>query len=306
MSVIMEVIEKKTDYKTGAVTIKLLDTNFDTLTKFLGTDTGKDWKTFSEGDILSVDGLKSLNDEQLNNYLTKFENFIKNYNDWINDNVGKVDTLLGFSYNFTTLTDWAYKYIPNSTPASYITVLNDIAGAEKEMYDFCYYTSNRHMEGNLEKLREWSKTQSYGSTVDVYVSKTFESKGGSTSWSNFRSDTAGINVTINNLSNGDKRRIIVDGLDNINIGDTALIQVDIVYIEIQAYRATANWEITRRSLGSSQDDGYYIATNHYWTGSNQAYDQIRDEEYIDSYTGISSPHFDNIATLPFLTSRVLI
>ena len=304
MAKLMEIIEKNPNFKNGTTSLKLLDTTFTQLTRKIGSNPEADFKTAKAGDILSKELLVSLNQEQLS-LKDKLLLWKDAYNEWINSKKSKVTALSNFEYEFSSLVDYSNKYIPGTTLADYY-LLTEVANAEKELYEFGYYWGKNHILDSLNTLKEWSKTQSYGSCVKKIYMIWDISPGGSTGWriiNNGQIDGLDINLF---WSPYDKGHLYVSGLQNIKVGETRTL---ITQTEREDNYGSSYWvdagelKITRNSLNSEYDDGYYTFNARV----------LRHGMYIElwprveEWTGEHSPHFDNDnPTLPWIKNRVLL
>lgn len=295
MGKLMEIIEKNPDFKNGTCYFKLLDTDFDQLTRKIGSNSGANFKTAKAGDILSKEILTSLNQEQLllKDKLILWQNA---YNNWIDSIKNKITTAEYFDYTFSSLIDYSSKYIPETTLADYY-LLTEFINAEKELYEFGHYWGKNHMLDLLSKMKEWSKTQVYGSSVQE-VGVEYEVFSEATNW--YISDDAGLNVKTN-LGGGshDKCWYYVSDLQKIKIGETRIVKG---YTITYSTQGEIYLQITRNSLNDFNDDGYY--TFNAW-GKN--IDKVRTWPTVTKWTSTGSPHFDiENPTLLLMKSRVLL
>lgn len=296
MAKLMEVIEKNPNFKTGTASLKLLDTTFTQLTRKIGGNSGANFKTAKAGDILSKEILTSLNQEQLllKDKVILWQNA---YNNWIDSIKSKVTTAEHFNYTFSSLIDYSSKYIPGTTLADYY-LLTEFINAEKELYEFGHYWGKNHMLDLLFKMKEWSKTQVYGSSVQE-IGAEYEVFSEASHW--YISDNAGLNVWTN-LGGGthDKCWYYVSDLQKIKVGETKVIKGT-----VSSYSRPGEiyLQITRNSLNNdSNDDGYYT-----FSAWGKYIDKVRTWPTVTKWTNTGSPHFDNDnPTLPWLKSRILL
>lgn len=299
MGKLMEIIEKNPDFKNGTTSFKFLDTSFTQLTRKIGSNPGANFKTTQSGDILSKELLVSLNQEQLS-LKDKLLSWKDTYNEWINSKKTKVSTLSNFEYEFSSLIDYTTKYIPGTTLADYY-LLTEFVNAEKELYEFGHYWGKNHMLENLRLIKEWSKTQVYGSCVKkVYM--IWDINFGSTrQWRILdNGQISDLEVTLN-VNPNDKGHLYVGGLQNIKVGETRSIITQTTRTNYEGYVSGGELRITRNSLGTDFDDGYFTFTP-IPTGLD-----IELWPRVEEWTGKHSPHFDNDnPTLPWIKNRVFL
>ena len=288
MSKLMEVIEKNPDFKNGTASVRLLDTTFSQLTRKIGSKVGSNFISSNTGDMLSKEVLVSLNQEQLK-LKQKLIDWQNNYNNYIDSISKKIVNATHFEYNFTSLVDYSSKYIPNKTLADYY-LLTEFVNAEKELYEFGHYWGRNHMLDLLAKMKEWSKTQAYGSSVQE-VGTEFETRF-STNWSIL--DNAGLNVRTDrdNGSGHDKCWCYIAGLQNMKLNEKRIVKIGAYPKKTNQglyYGAFGYIEIIRKSLGAScgTDDGYY--TFRAW---HKDMDKVRSWPRVTKWINTGSPHFD--------------
>ena len=326
MAKLMEIIEKSPNFEKGTVTLKLLDTDFDQLTRKIGTSsTNNNYKTVKVGDMLSKELLISLNQDQLEmkNLLNRWLNECNNRIDLLNKTVG---TLKHFTYNFSSLIDYSSTYVPNETLADYYLV-TEFVNAEKEMYEFGHFWGAKHIYETGQLIKEWSKNRDYGSCVDSIYCLYEIRDGHSYNWK-LHQNTHNLEVKIENRDRSDFCYLTVSGVDKIPLGETATViaRCDWTYYEHGAMWAHCVMKITRNKLGVGIDDGR-ITFNAYGEGNHKewyeswgdgngtehyvtAFDHIRDGPRITARSGKGSPHFDYIQKdgkpLTWLKSRIIL
>lgn len=291
MSKLMEIIEKNPDFKNGTVSVRLLDTTFSQLTRKIGSKVGSNFISSNTGDMLSKEVLVSLNQEQLS-LKQKLIDWQNNYNNYIDSISKKITNATHFEYNFTSLVDYSSKYIPNKTSADYY-LLTEFVNAEKELYEFGHYWGKNHMLDLLAKMKEWSKTQVYGSSVQE-IGTEFEAHHGGYRWEIL--DNAGLEVRMDIETNlyHDKRWYYVSNLQSIKINEKKIIKGRCYYRRNNRYDDRIAYgecfiEITRKSLGNNCkiDDGYFI-----FTAWEKGLDKVRSWPRVTKWTNIESPYFD--------------
>ena len=287
MGKLMEIIEKNPDFKNGTCYFKFLDTNFDQLTRKIGNTLEANFKTAKAGDILSKEILTSLNQEQLllKDKVILWQNA---YNNWIDSIKNKITTAEHFNYTFSSLIDYSSKYISGTTLADYY-LLNEIVNAEKELYEFGHYWGKNHMLELLSQMKEWSKTQMYGSSVEE-VATEFETFHGGYSWKIL--DKAGLTVRTDrdDGSSHDKCWCYITDLQNMKLNEKRIVKIECYFIRDNTQNFGYGYiEIIRKSLGTvcGTDDGYY--TFRAW---EEKMDKVRSWPRVTKWTGKVSPHFD--------------
>lgn len=299
MSKLMEVIEKNPDFKNGTASVRLLDTTFSQLTRKIGSKVGSNFISSNTGDMLSKEVLVSLNQEQLK-LKQKLIDWQNNYNNYIDSISKKIANATRFEYNFTSLIDYSSKYIPNKTLADYY-LLTEFVNAEKELYEFGHYWGRNHMLDLLAKMKEWSKTQVYGSSVQE-VGTEFETFHERYVWEII--DKAGLNVRTD-IRAQDKCWCYITGLQNIKLNEKRVITIKCYdYLNENFRQGFGYIEIIRKSLGTScgTNDGYY--TFRAW---HKGMDKVRSWPRVTKWTNTGSPHFDIKApTLTCLKKVVLL
>ena len=325
MAKLMEIIEKSPNFEKGTVTLKLLDTDFDQLTRKIGTSsTNNNYKTVKVGDMLSKELLISLNQDQLEmkNLLNRWLNECNNRIDLLNKTVG---TLKHFTYNFSSLIDYSSTYVPNETLADYYLV-TEFVNAEKEMYEFGHFWGAKHIYETGQLIKEWSKNRDYGSCVDSIYCLYEIRDGHSYNWK-LHQNTHNLEVKIENRDRSDFCYLTVSGVDKIPLGETATViaRCDWTYYEYGAMWAHCVMKITKNKLGVDIDDGKidFVATgqgnevSYYTTVGDRtvtrhvtAFDQIRAPARVIARTGKGSPHFDydtkDGKPLTWLKSRIML
>lgn len=299
MAKLMEIIEKNPNFKNGTTSLKLLDTTFTQLTRKIGSNPGANFKTAKAGDILSKELLVSLNQEQLS-LKDKLLLWKDAYNEWINSKKSKVTTLSNFEYEFSSLVDYSDKYIPGTTLADYY-LLTEFINAEKELYEFGHYWGKNHMLDNLNLIKEWSKTQVYGSCLKTIYMIWDINFGSSRKWRILdNGQISDLEVTLH-VNPDDKGHLYVSGLQNIKIGETRSIVTQTTRYNYEGYVSGGTLNITRNSLGKDSDDGYFT-----FTAIKTGLD-VELWPRAEEWTGKHSPHFDNDnPTLPWLKNRVFL
>lgn len=305
MSKLMEIIEKTPDFKKGTCSMTLLDTNFFQLTRNIGSKTGHTIFNAVDGDILSKEMLRSLNQKQLN-FIPRFENFVNNkYNSWINSTKKTIPNLENFNLVFTSLRDYSSKYIPGETQADYY-LLSEVVGAEKELYETLHYWLPKHYNKNRMNMAEWSKNRPYGSNVSTMKSDELETQNFTPIQSVRISENNYPALQIRITHNNDKVTLHCDNPHIIPLGATARIVATIAYHNYPEFPLRGFFRIIRHRLGVAPDDGYFhkfecYAVDGYW------YEKVNRVSTIEKYLGVTSPHFTGeIATdLNWLKKRIL-
>lgn len=313
---LLEVVNKQDDFKKNTTQITMLDTEFSTLGKVIGSDPGKDWTTLAPLDILSKDALVSLNTTQ-QAVASRWDSFKADWNAW-QDTLpsGTGTTPISFALD---IGDWADGYIGevdpvNNTPASYQQVLNDIATAERKIREIPLENSEAHFSSNRNALFEWSKDREYGSNIGDCRSGNFESRSntGSTWMTDFDVDVPGITVRWENPSNGQKyNRIVIENFYDLEIGQTVNVTG---HYRNSRYEPTAVSElyfrVTRTALGVATDDGRYTFVNHsYKNIEGNPNTDIRAVNGADTVNlrDTGSPHFNSDdLSLPWFKQRIMI
>ena len=283
MAKLMEIIEKVPDFKKGIVSMRMLDTTFTQLTRKIGSQAGANYKTAAIGQVLSKELLQSLNRDQLalKEKLLKWQ---QAYNVYINSIKSIITDAIPFDYVFTSLIDYTSKYEANKTLADYY-LLAEFVNAEKELYEFGHYWGKTHMLNLLGKMKEWSKTRYYGSSVKE-VAVEYETASTGTKWTVL--EDAGLTIRLPEDTTHDKFWLNVSNLQSIRVGERRTITVEA--------RTRPDWvgaayfEITRISLGNggSVDDGYF--TFRAW--HEGLADGVRSAPRVTQWTGVGSPYFD--------------
>lgn len=301
MGKLMEVVGKDDDLTKGTTRIKLLETTFKILGKVLGSETGKKWDTLAAGDILSVDALKDLNARQ-KTLAAKFTPFRTDHNNWVNSKKPIISTLstIDFSIN---ISDYALAYIPDTTPVSYQQVLNDIAIAERQLYEGTYEDSQFRFRRNQAEMYNWSKTKPYGGCVNYYQSR----------WVYFPPKAelkqevapahgAKSSAIWDRSSSQLKASVRLTDLHGVPVGAT--ITTRFGYYRYGTRYGYITFDIRRTSLGSvTENDGRWQVTKF----STDVGTTTGSDFY--SLNGKPSPHLttsDANLTLPWFKSRVLL
>lgn len=320
MAKLMEIINKNQNLKNGTITLKFLDTSFTQLTRKLGSLLGANFKTLEANDILSKEALVSLNQEQLL-FKPKLLKWKDSYNAYLEILRQKgISGLTDFEYNFSSLIDYSSKYEQGKTLVDYY-LLQEIVNAEKEMYEFGHFWGRNHIKQNASVMKEWSKKRNYGSTVGM-VQTNFELRNDTTVQS-VTGNTYGITVNTEHYGRGDFVYLQVSNLSKIPPGTSSTIKLGCRVLKKKStyYYANCYLKITRNLLGDSlNDDGYFSFKawgngDSYNEGSHDdgyitvtAFDKVREQPKIKTYTGNGSPYFDtddNNFSLPWLKSRIL-
>jgi len=332
MAKLMEIINKNQNLKNGTITLKFLDTTFTQLTRKLGSLPGANFKALEANDILSKETLVSLNQEQLL-FKPKLLKWKDSYNAYLEILRQKgISGLTDFEYNFSSLIDYSSKYEPGKTLVDYY-LLQEVVNAEKEMYEFGHFWGRNHIKQNANVLKEWSKNKNYGSTVGM-VQTNFELRK-DTTVQTITGNTYGITIKTEHFGRGDFVYLQVSGLSKIPSGTSSTIKLGCKVLKKKNtashddgggttywyYYANCYLKITRNLLGDSlNDDGYFSFKawgngDSYTTGSHDdgysticAFDKVREQPKIKTYTGNGSPYFDtddNNFSLPWLKSRIL-
>lgn len=313
---IMEIVKKTDDFENNTSKIDLLDTTFRSLGKVIGSDPGKDWKTFSSGDILSKEGLISLNDEQ-SSFVPRFENFKDDHNAWVQANTDKGVSEINYSIN---VEDWAIRYNvdisnpSNSTPASYQQVLTDIANAEKQLYETTYDHTEQLYKSNQEVLKNWSKARPYTNCIETFISAEYRTSTSKFKWNNngITTSVTGVAAVWEGEGERSRNRFKVSGLTNLSLGQSVNIKGSASYTTIGSpdnpggitYSCDCKWTIKRTPLGVTFDDGKIEHISHDITGSSSE-GVYGTQTYI--YNGNSSPHFESEdLNLPWFKTRVFL
>ncbi len=279
----MEITELKKKLKTGRASLTLLDTSFSQLTRKITSNNGADYTTAAAGDPLSKELIVSLNEAQIA-LKERYETLFSDYNTWIEEKQSDMKDLDTFEYEFSSVYDYSSGYTADSTSADYY-MLTSIVNAEKELYEAGNYWFMNNLESNIEAIKEWSKTQNYGSTTSKVIGY-FE-----TGWNKYpgawTSNSYGLTI-VNYPGSSDKVWVHVTGMENIPDGTTATIKI------------SASYE------AGSHDDRYTVYEYGYMYIKRTVIDgdsyltcwatkgDLDDHGRIDSYvrTGTSATHFD--------------
>lgn len=298
---LMEIIELKKKLKTGKASIKLLDTGFSQLTRKIGSETGADYLTIADGDILSKEALVSLNQKQLE-LKGRYETIISAYNSWIDGKKSDITGLSNFTYNFSAVTDYSSGYEAGITSADYY-MLTEIVNAEKELYELGNFWFLNHLKDNIEIIKEWSKTKNYLSTVD-YISVFGETQRGVKNWK-VMSKTHSVTVTFVSTSS-DKINFRVSDLDQITEGETCTITLGAKVEE------TAHLDDGGSYSYSYYEQAYMYITRTALTGGDSTFSTSYNKGGFDdhlyqtgiSYNGNTATHFDTDSpSFPWLQGR---
>lgn len=281
MAKLMEIIEKVPNFRDGTVSMKMLDTTFSQLTRKIGTEVGADYKTATTGQLLSKELLQSLNKDQIA-LKDRLEAWKQAYNVYIDSIKPIITEAVNFNYNFSSAIDYTSKYEAGKTLADYY-LLTEVVNAEKELYEFINYWGKNHMTDLLNKMKEWSKTRVYGSSLKEIKVSYHTSGGGS--------------FTCYNNGGFEMRRgsyeeaYYFSGFEKMKINESRNIKFSGSFSNPNnTWRYYCDLTITRKSLGNvPNDDGYYIFS---WKRSGEVQYDNTSGPYISKWSGISSPHFD--------------
>lgn len=279
----MEITEFKKKLKSGQASIKLLDTGFSQLTRKITSDPGASYLTAEAADPFSKELIVSLNAAQLA-LKARYQTLFSAYNTWVIGKQASMPNLETFGYEFSAVEDHSNGYEANVTSADYY-MLTSIINAEKELYEAGNYWFMNNLESNIDVIKEWSKTQNYGSTTSKVIGY-FE-----TGWDRvplcYSCSVSG--VSWSNVGGGDdKVWVHAWNLHNIPNGATATFEIEASY-----------WT-------GSQDEGSEVIEKGYMYIKRTVIDGdsyytcwatkggLKDHGRIDSYvrTGLTATHFD--------------
>lgn len=310
----MEITEFKKKLKTGRASIKLLDTGFSQLTRKITSSTGANYTTVGEGDSLSKEAIVSLNTAQLS-LKTRYENLFSAYNSWINGKISKIPALDTFDYEFSAIEDYSSGYEAGITSADYY-ILTSIVNAEKELYEAGNYWFLNNLKANIEDIKEWSKTQMYGSCVESAISKEFESDT-SLVWEITSSPSGSVGMSIYpDTDQHDKKYIKFTNLTSLSVGETAsgtirgektveAGETGSGNSKYFTWYATASWSVSRVAMFTGDTEGKIVFGSHTFDGN--ADDSINGSAYVSEYTGVTSPYFDTDSpSFEWLNSRIIL
>lgn len=319
MAKLMEIINKNQNLKNGTITLKFLDTTFTQLTRKLGSLPEANFKTLKANDILSKETLVSLNQEQLlfKPKLLKWKDLYNEYLEVLRQK--EIPGLVDFEYNFSSLIDYSSKYKPGKTLVDYY-MLQEIVNAEKEIYEFGHFWGRNHIKQTANKLKEWSKKKNYGSTVGM-VQTCYELRN-NTLIQSITGNTHNITIKTEHFGRGDFIYLQVSDLHKIPVGNSMTIKINVVVLNRYTDRYEKAWfflKINRISFKTSEDDGTFSfkawgdgvklsGGPHDSQWEFRAWDKVREQPTIKTYTKKGSSHFDtddNNFSLPWLKSRVL-
>jgi hypothetical protein len=295
---LMEVTELKKKLKTGRATLTLLDTSFSQLTRKITSNTGADYTTAAAGDPLSKELIVSLNEAQIA-LKERYETLFSDYNTWIISKQSKMSDLDTFDYEFSSVYDYSSGYTADYTSADYY-MLTSIVNAEKELYEAGNYWFMNNLESNIDVVKEWSKTQNYGSSTSKVIGY-FETYWGRVPLCTSCSVTG---VSWSNVGGGDdKVWVHAWNLQNIPNGTTATFTIHASY-----------WQGSDENGSEQNEYGYMyikrtvIDGDSYYTCSATK-GTLKDHGRIDSYvrTGTSATHFDtDTPSFSWLNSRTIL
>ena len=294
----MEITEFKKKLKTGRATLTLLDTSFSQLTRKITSDTGADYATAVAGDPLSKELIVSLNEDQIA-LKERYKTLFSDYNTWIIEKQSDITGLDTFDYQFSSIHDYSSDCVADTTSADYY-MFTSIVNAEKELYEAGNYWFINNMRANIEVVKEWSKTQNYGSTTSKVIGY-FE-----TYWNRvplcYSCSVSG--VSWSNVGGGDdKVWVHAWNLHNIPDGTTATFTIVASY-----------WQ-------GSDENGYEVVEKGYMYIKRTVIDgdsyytcwatkgSLKDHGRIDSYvrTETSATHFDtDTPSFSWLNSRTIL
>lgn len=297
----MQVTRKNTDFEKGRIKLDLYETGFRQLSKVLGSVPGQTQLNASTGQIVGFEMFKDINERQWALKL-KADNFSSIYNDWINKKKLKVSTLINFSYNFSSLTQYYYNGIKMGDKMD-MFLMEKVVNPEKELDDFTL-KGNDSMNNNLEKLKEWSKTKQYHSCVNQVRSPGFKALT-MADWKT--TVNPGYGIGVNYISRDKVATVNLSNIKNIPMGVTVHFETtgETLIEPNDGKEARAGFYISRTPLFTGDTEGKINIYGQYCVGDGS--DGFSGGSGVSSWTGDSSPHFDtNNLTLPFLQSRILI
>lgn len=286
----MQVIDKRSNFMSGTVDLKLYQTNFIGLTKVITDVPGQTVLNAVEGQNVGYQFFHDLCLKQLDarNYVDRFKPI---YNAEIDKKKPTVNSLLPFSYNWKSCVDYRNQIV-SGDKADY-RLFQKVVNAEKELYDYRLYVSD-HIKRNCDIMAVWGANRKYGSNVSMLSTFSYELSGGSDG--NFSIIKNDKNLKIDLIKLGkEKFRLNIFELQKIPVGETALIDVN-------SRQGVFKFGITRNYLGSLPDDGYFTKV----TVLQNPAKQYESETY--QLFGVKSPHFkkDGVYDLDFFKTRRLI
>lgn len=298
---IMEIIEKNEDFEKNVTTLKLLDTTFNKLAKVIGTDPGKDWTTFGAADVLSQEGLVSLNVEQ-KTFIPKFEAFKTSYNDWVDST--KIQELSQMTHKLE-IGDWASQYIIGVTKANYSKVLSDLTKAERSIRECLHVDSINKYKQAQSELKLWSRNRPYCQSVDNLLSGEFECSH-ALYWNENAviSSRSDIVCSLENNNKHDKKRLICYDFYKLKVGESVRFDLR---IQSKGYDFNIWWVLKNNDLGNSDKDGQLIQTSI--GGNGYGWNKVRDATtWRYTGTGKGSDYFlsDENINLDWLKDRVIL
>lgn len=290
MGRIMQVIDKRSNFTSGTVDLKLYQTNFVGLTKVITDVPGQTVLNATEGQNVGYQFFHDLCLKQLDtrNYVDRFKPV---YNAEIDKKKPTVNNLLPFSYNWKSCVDYRSQIV-SGDKADY-RLFQKVVNAEKELYDYRLYVSD-HVKRNCDIMAVWGAGRKYGSNVEMLSTFSYELSGGSDG--NFSIVKNDKNLRIDLIKLGpEKFRLNIYELQKIGVGEQALIDVN-------SRQGVFKFGITRHPLGTTQDDGYFTKVEVIQNPASQ----YEAETY--RLFNIKSPHFkkDGVYDLEFFRTRKLI
>jgi hypothetical protein len=204
-----------------------------------------------------------------------------------------------FNYEFSSVYNYSSEYTADSTSADYY-MLTSIVNAEKELYEAGNYWFMNNLESNIDVVKEWSKTQNYGSTTSKVIGY-FE-----TGWNRvplcYSCSVSGVSWS-NEGGGDDKVWVHAWNLNNIPDGTTATFTIMASYwsgSDENGYEVVEKgYMYIKRTV--IDGDSYYTC----WATKGG----LKDHGRIDSYvrTGLTATHFDtDTPSFSWLNSRTIL
>lgn len=297
MGRIMQVIDKRSNFMSGTVDLKLYQTNFIGLTKVITDVPGQTVLNATEGQNVGYQFFHDLCLKQLEtrNYVDRFKPV---YNVEIDRKKPTVNGLLPFSYNWKSCVDYRNQIV-SGDKADY-RLFQKVVNAEKELYDYRLYVSD-HVKRNCDIMAVWSADRMYGSNVNTIRTKEIETHGsGDHGWELISN---GIYIQGEIIYGArDKRYVDLKNLQNIPVGQSD-------FLTVRTGGTTFKLIATRNILGTTEDDGYFNLEIgfEYINNAGDIHRFNGVERWIKS-NKVKSPHFrkTGIYDLEFFKTRRLI
>ncbi|MGL5100518.1 MAG: hypothetical protein ACRC6B_10920, partial [Fusobacteriaceae bacterium] len=173
MARIMQVIEKKNNFDSGTVDLKLYQTGFTALTKIITDVPGQTVDNALANQEVGYQFFHDLNNKQIavRTYIDKFKT---DYNNSINGFKNTITNLINFDYTWLSCVDYKSQIIAGDK-ADY-KLFQKVVNAEKELYDYRLYAGD-HIKRNCSIMGDWSRNRKYGSCLKKILSKEIETNG---------------------------------------------------------------------------------------------------------------------------------